>query len=188
MSISPNKAETHRVCITVGGEKVLYNRPTATQFTSLITTKNLLNSMVSTILALFMCAEIHDFYCNTPMVDFEYMKLPLSMSPQEIIDQYNLKDLLSTDCYVYMEIRKGIPGINQAGRLASDRLTKNLVRNGYAPVPHTLSLWRHHPSDLMFSLVIDDFGIKYTRKADADKLQESLWGDYEITEDWKGEK
>ena len=79
-----------------------YDGLTATQCASLITTKILLNSVVSTILALFMCADIHDFYYNTPMVDFEYMKLPLIMSPQEIIDQYNLKDLVSTDGYIYI--------------------------------------------------------------------------------------
>ena len=85
--------------------------------------------MVSTILDLFICADIHNFYYNTLVVDFEYMKLPLRIFPQEIIYQYNLKDLVAADGYVYMEIRKGIPGINQAGRLSSDQLTKNLARN-----------------------------------------------------------
>ena len=116
------------------------------------------------------------------------MELPLSMSPKEIIDQYNLKDLVAADSYVYMEIIKGMPGLKQAGRLARNWLTKNLARNGYAPIPHTLSLWRHHTSDLVFSLVIDDFGIKYTRKADADHLLKSLQEDYEIIEEWTGEK
>ena len=88
-----------------------------------------------------MCGDIHDFYYNTPMVDFEYIKLPLSMFPQEIIYQYNLKYLVAADGYVYMEIRKGMPGIKQAGRLSRDRLNKNLASNGYAPVPHT-----HRPS------------------------------------------
>ena len=63
MSIRPNKTETHRVRITVGGDKLSYYGPTATKCASLITTKILLDSVVSTILALFMCAEIHDFYC-----------------------------------------------------------------------------------------------------------------------------
>ena len=82
MSIRPNKAETRRVRITMWGDKLSYNGPIATQCAILITTKILLNSVVSTILALFMCADIHNFYYNTPMVDFEYMKLPLSMFPQ----------------------------------------------------------------------------------------------------------
>ena len=87
-----------------------------------------------------------------------------------------------------MEIRKGMPGINQAGRITSGRRTKNLERNGYALVPHTPSLWRHHTSYLLLPLVVDDFGIKYTRKGDSDHLLKSLWEDYEITENWTGEK
>ena len=62
------------------------------------------------------------------------------MSPKEIVQQYNLKYLVAADGYVYMEIRKKISGIKQDGRLATCRLTKNLDRNGYAPVPHTPSL------------------------------------------------
>ena len=85
VSISPNKTGTHRVHISVRGDKISYEGPTSTKCTSLITTKIILNSVVSTILALFMCADIHNFYYNTPMVDFEYMKLPLSMFPQEMI-------------------------------------------------------------------------------------------------------
>ena len=148
----------------------------------------LLNSVVSTILAMFMCADIHDFYYNTPMVDFEYMKLPLSMFPQEIIYQYNLKNLVASDGYVYMDIRQGMPGLKQAVTLSFDRLTKNLARNGYATIPHTPSLWRHHTSDLVFSLVIDGFGIKYTQKEDADHLLKYLRGDYVITGDCSEEK
>ena len=79
--------------------------------------------------------------------------------------------------YIYTDIRKGIPGLKQAGRLASNCLTKNLSRNGYAPVPHTPYLWRHHTLDLMFSLVVDDFGIKYARKEDTNHLLKSIQED-----------
>ena len=109
------------------------------EFARLITTKILLYSVVPTILALCMCADIHYLYYNIPMVDFEYMKLPLSMFAQEIIDQYNLKYPVAVDGFIYTEIRKGIPGIKQARRQASNQLTKNLARNGDAPVPHTVS-------------------------------------------------
>ena len=87
-----------------------------------------------------------------------------------------------------MEIKKLMPGLKQAGRLASDRLTKNLARNGYAPALHTPSLWRHHMSDLVFPPVVEYFGIKYTRKADAYHLLKSLRDDYKITEVWTGKK
>ena len=125
----------------MGGDKLSYDGPTATQCASLITTNIILNSVVFTILVLFMCADSHYFYYNTPMVDYEYMKLTLSMFPQEIVEQYNLKYRVAAVGYVYMEIRKGMPGLKKSGRLASDQLTKNLARNGYVLVPHTPSLW-----------------------------------------------
>ena len=123
VSTRPNKTETHRLCITVEGYKLSYEVPTATKFASLITTNILFDSVVSNILTMFMCADIHDFYYNTPMVDFEYMKLPLRMFPQDIVQQYNLKDLVATYCYVCMEISKGMPGLKNSGRLASDSLS-----------------------------------------------------------------
>ena len=66
----------------MGVDNLSYDGPKATQCASLIITKILLNGVVSTILDIFMCTDIHDFYYNTPMVDFGYMKLPLSMFPQ----------------------------------------------------------------------------------------------------------
>ena len=78
------------MCITVGGDNLSYDGPIATKCASLITTKILLNSVVSNILALLMCVDIHDFYYNTPMVDFVYMKLPLCIFSQETIKQYSL--------------------------------------------------------------------------------------------------
>ena len=81
-----------------------------------------------------MCADIHDFYYNNPTVDFEYMNPPLRIFHKDIVHQYNLKDLVAAYGYVYTDTRKGIPGRKQAERLSSDRLTKNLARNGCAPI------------------------------------------------------
>ena len=38
------------------------------------------------------------------MVDFEYMKLPLSMFPQEIVEQYNLKDHVAVRGYAVLQV------------------------------------------------------------------------------------
>ena len=137
---------------------------------------------------MFMCADIHDFYYTTCMVDFNYTKPLLSMFPQGIVQQYNLKDLVAADGYFYMKIRKGITGLKQTGRLASNRLTKNLARNGYIPLKHTPYLWRHHTTDLVSSLVVNDLVIKYKRKEYANHMLKSLWEDYNINEDWTDDK
>ena len=88
------------------------------------------------------------------------MKIRYNKIPQEIINAYNL-DAIAYDGYIYMEIRKGMPGLKQARRITNKRLVNHLDNYGYAPVCHTPSLWRHHTRPILFTLVVDDFGIKY---------------------------
>ena len=57
-----------------------------------------------------MTADVKDFYLNTPMPTYEYMRLPIQIIPDEIISQYNLLPLVDNE-YVYMEIRKGMYGL-----------------------------------------------------------------------------
>jgi hypothetical protein len=87
-SIRPTKAETHRVRVTVGCDKLDFPGLTATQCASLTTTKCLLNSTVSTPNAKFMVINVKNFYYGTPMECNEYMKLPIKLIPHKIIDQY----------------------------------------------------------------------------------------------------
>ena len=44
-----------------------------------------------------MCANIKDFYLNTEMTRFEYMKVKAEIIPEEIIEQYNLKEVVADD-------------------------------------------------------------------------------------------
>ena len=50
------------------------------------------------------------------------MKIHKSLIPQEFIDLYNLQSILGDDDFFYMEIRGGMYGLPQAGRLAHDEL------------------------------------------------------------------
>ena len=184
-TIRPNKDEVHRVRVTVGGDKLDYPGITSTQCASLTTVKCLLNSTLSTPDSKFMVLDIKKFYYGTPMERFEYMKLPLALIPDEIVQQYGLLDLVH-DGYVYMEIRKGMPGLKQAGRIASDRLTTHLAKFGYAPVARTPSLWKHATRPITFSLVVDDFGVKYTGEDNALHLINALKSLYDISVDWTG--
>ena len=63
-----------------------------------------------------MFADIANFYLNNPMNRYEYMKLPLDIIPEEIIQQYNLRKLAHKGL-VYMEIQKGMYELPQAGKL-----------------------------------------------------------------------
>ena len=90
---APHKTETHCVCITVGGNRLEFPGETTTNCASLTTTKRLLKSTISTPGARFITLEIKNFYYNTPMRRYEYMKISLSILPEEIIAQYNLLQL-----------------------------------------------------------------------------------------------
>ena len=116
------------------------------------------------------------------MKNFEYMALPFSIMPEEIVDQYKLTNLLHKGM-IYVEIQKGMPGLKQAGKIAHDRLREHFKKYGYAPVQRTPVLWKHNSTKIVFSLVVDDFGIKYIGKTDALHLIQALQNSYEITID-----
>ena len=187
MDIRPLKAEKFRVRVTVGGDKLEFVGDASSVAASLSTVKLLLNSVVSTEDAEFLTADIKDFFYGSILPDPEYMKLPLKLIPQEIITQYNLMDI-QVDDWVYIKIVKGMPGLKQAARLANDRLIAHLQPYGYAPVPHTPSLWKHSSNGIVFALVVDDFGIKTTSPAATAHLLQALRDKYIITTDPSGSK
>jgi len=71
----------------------------------LTTAKLLFNSVVSTPNAKCMMGNLKDFYLGTPMPtkDYAYMRIPVAVLPDEIIDHYNLCLLIHKD-HVHVEI------------------------------------------------------------------------------------
>lgn len=182
----PQKEYPNRTRLTVGGDRVDYPYEVATPTADITTSKLLFNSVLSTTNAKFFCADISNFYLNTPLDIYEYMRLPLDIIPEEVRRKYNLDSMVESDGYVYIEIRKGMYGLPQAGILANKLLTKRLKPFGYQPCQHTPGLWRHEWRPIRFSLVVDDFGIKYVGKEHADHLIGALQQYYKISIDWSG--
>jgi hypothetical protein len=151
----------------------------------LTTAKILINSVISTLGAKFLVIDITNFNLNTPLRRFEYMVIKLSSLPQETIDKYSLIDL-AQDGKVYTEIQKCMYGFPQAGILANELLQRNLANDGYQPTPHTHGLWRHDTHPISFSLVVDDFGVKYVGREHAEHLMECIKKNYNIYSDWNG--
>ena len=124
------------------------------------TAKILWNSVLSTPEAKYACADVGNFYLATPMERYEYMKIRADLIPDAFLDQYNLRDKIYKS-FVYCEIRRGMYGLPQAGIIANQLLKKRLAVHGYYKLPHTPGLWRHEHRPVQFTLVVDDFGIKY---------------------------
>ena len=77
-------------------------------------------------------------------------------------------------------------GLKEAAILAYEQLRDHLSKFGYVPMKHTPGVWRHESRTTTFTLAVDDFGIKYFKKADADHLLKALAEKYSLTIDWTG--
>jgi hypothetical protein len=183
----PNKANPKRVRVTVGGDRITYPHDVATKTADLATVKILINSTISTPGAKWMSIDIKDFYLNTPMSHYEYMKVPIHLFPDAIRQHYQLDPLLHNGG-IYVEIQKGMYGLPQAGRLANDELITHLAAHGYTQSPHTAGLFTHKTRPIAFCLVVDDFGIRYVGDDNAEHLIQTLRDKYTITSDRNGTK
>ena len=132
--IRPKKVEIHRTRLTVGGNLINFPGDITTPTADLITAKLIFNSVLSTKNVKFMCAEIANFYLHNPMNRYDYMKLPLDIIPEEIIQQYNLRKLAHKG-FVYMEIQKGMYGLPQVRKIANNKLKLHLSKFGYETLP-----------------------------------------------------
>jgi hypothetical protein len=181
----PYKTEKERVRLTVGGDRLDYSGDIATSTADITTFKILINSTLSTEDATMMMMDTKKYYLGTPLPRFEYMKMLLSRFPEEIVQKYNL-NALAVDGWLYIEIRKGMYGLKQAGLLANQLLQTRLALFGYYPARHTPGLWLHHTRPISFTLVVDDFAVKYVDKQHADHLRNALLKTYELATDWAG--
>ena len=100
-------------------------------------------------------------------------------------DKYDLQDKIK-DGRVRVKITKGMYGLPQAGCLAYDKLKAHLAPYGYHPAPCTPGLWTHDTRRTVFTLCVDDFGIKYCSADDAAHLVDAIQSAYATTIDWSG--
>jgi hypothetical protein len=170
--------------LTVGGDRLNYSGDVATSTADITTFKILINSTLSTEDATMMMMNIKNYYIGTTLPRFEYMTMLLSRFPEEIVQKYNL-DALAVDGWVYIEIRKDMYGLKQAGLLANQLLQTRLAPFGYYPARHTPGLWLHNTRPISFTFVLDDFAVKYVGKQHAEHLRNSLLKTYELTTDWE---
>jgi hypothetical protein len=184
VDIKDHKEEKERTRLTVGGDQIEYPGDKSTRTAGLTTAKKIVNSVISTLGAKFLVIDIKIFYLNTPLGRFEFMVINLSSLPQETIDKYDLIEL-AQDGKVYIEIQKGMYGLPQAGIIANKLLQHNLAKDGCRTTQHTHGLWKNDTRPISFSLVVDDFGVKYVVHEHAEHLMECIKKNYNISSDWK---
>jgi hypothetical protein len=178
----PHKQEKEHARLTVGDDRLDYSGDVATSTADITTFRILMSSTLSTEDAAMMMMDIKNYYLGTLLPRFEYMKKLLSRFPKETIQKYNL-NALAVDG-VYIEIRNGMYGLKQVGLLANQLLQTRLAPFRYYPARHTPGLWLHKTRPISFTLVIDDFAVKYVGKQHAKHLRNALLRTYELKTDW----
>jgi hypothetical protein len=166
-----------------GGDKIVYAADVST-------IKIHLNSTISTKDAnKYMTMDVVDFYLNNFLPTLEYMRIPVWAIPKIIMDNYNLwYNLwpLVHNGFVTCIIRKGMYGLLQAGILLL-MISSCIGTVWIHPAPHTPGLWCHKTRPTTFTLVVDDFGVKYMSLDDVNhRLVAALKDKYKIKEDWTG--
>ena len=115
----------------------------------------------------------------------EYMWMPIKIIPQEIIDKYNLNEIVD-DGWVYIKISKGMYGLPITGKLTNNLLKERLSIAGYYPCQFMPGLWTHAWRPTTFTLVVDNFGIKVTGDVHANYLVTTIKKWYDVTINWEG--
>ena len=167
----PQKEDPHRIRITAGGNLIEYKDELSVRTADISTAKLHWNSVISTENSRYMRLGLSIFYLSAALEYYEYMKIPLSLFPTWIVEHYNLLDY-ATDGMVHIEMRRAVWGLPQAGILANKKIRRKLAPHGYHEHANTPGLWYHETRPISFTLVVDDFGVKYVDKQDADHLEE----------------
>ena len=124
----------------------------------------------------------------TPLKRKEYMKMKLDNFPAHIQEYCNLKEKATADGWVYVAIKRGMYGLPQSGLLAQELLEKRLNKHGYHQSRFTPGLWTHEWRPICFTLVVDDFGVKYVGRKHAEHLASVIGEHYDYTTDWRGKR
>ncbi len=174
--------------MVAGGDRVHYLGNAGTPTADLLTIKILINSIISTAGAKFMTMDIKDFYLNTLMARYEYMQLRIADMLDDAIEHSNLRDKATPDGYIYCEIQMGMYGLPQAGIITQQLLKERLQKHGYCQSQTTPGLWKHDTHHISFSLVVNNFRVKYVGKKNAQHLLDTVGHYYKCSCDWKGEQ
>jgi hypothetical protein len=120
-----------------------------------------------------MCLDIKNFYLTAALEYFKYMKIPFALFPSWIVEQYDLAKH-QRDGWAYLKMRQAVWGLPQVGILSNKRLRRKLAPFGYYKCIKTPGLWKHETRPLTFTLVVDNFGVKYESKDGVDHLIASI--------------
>jgi hypothetical protein len=165
----PQKEDPNCIRITAGGNLINYHGKLTTRTADITAAKLHWNSMLTTPNAKFICLDIKIIYPCAPLDRYKYMQITFAPFPPWIVKQYDLPNKVHNG-HIYVEMRRAMWGLPQPGILANKLLRKRLAPHGYFECNHMPSLWKHTIHPISFTLVVDNFGVKYMCQEDIEHL------------------
>jgi hypothetical protein len=164
-------------CYTTGVDRLPSSCPSSTQVTSLPTVNILFNSAVSDN-AFFGYIDLSDFYLGTDFNPSQYIKIFIYQLSYHVLSRLNLLPSSKLTppprpTYIVFRINKTMYGLKEAGKLSNLRLVSLLSTFGFYETT-TPCLFKHVSRPILFVLVVEDFGVKYTNRSDFDFLVSCL--------------
>ena len=120
--MKPEKEEKERTRLTVRGNLLDFTGNLSSPTASVTTSKCVFNIAVSIPGARCLLADIKHFYLNNILPDSDFMRIPLKIIPQEIIDAYDLKALVDYQGWIYMRIEKCMYDLKHSGIIVTREL------------------------------------------------------------------
>lgn len=94
--------------MTVQGDKLEYTSDVSSLTASILETKLLINRVISDAKrgVKFLTAELKDYVLQAIMIEPELMRIKAKYFPENIQKQYNIKESIAPDGYVYCKIKR----------------------------------------------------------------------------------
>ncbi|KAL7482914.1 hypothetical protein ACHAW6_008568 [Cyclotella cf. meneghiniana] len=109
-----------------------------------------------------MNINLANFNLMTPLKQPKFAKITLSDIPEVIILEYNLYHKATSNGGIYIWCRCSMYSLPQTGSLGHNLLEQNFNKAGYCQSQIVPGLWKHDTRPIQFTLIVDDFGVKYS--------------------------
>jgi hypothetical protein len=120
--------------------------------------------------------DIVDYYLGAILPSTESVRIDVSSISLPTLTKLGLLPFLRHSLgkpFLFWDVLKTVPGLPQSGLLYQLRLVALLTQHGYSETSISM-LFRHHTHSTAFSLVVDDFLVRYSHPSELDHLSHVL--------------
>ena len=172
-----------RIHTTAGEDRIPYEGDVSTYTASMETIETHWNSVISTPNAKYCTGDISNMYLMSDLINSEYVKFKVDLIPPRIIQFYKIQHLIHKR-YIYTKINKAWHGLKNSGCIAHDDLVQHLQKHRFVQAQKKMDCSRTY-RDISFTLVVDNFVLKFTNKQDCDYLIKIMREKYKFKVDYE---